>query len=167
LDILTYPNPKLTTICKDTTIEEAKSIITALEEALTSQNGELIGLGLSANQIGINSRVCIIRCENHRLDLVNPIITWYNPNITEEEEGCLSYPDNWVRVRRSETITVKADNFEGSIRMNNPLVARVVQHELEHLDGFGIWNYVGMKRNMRCFCGSGKKYKKCHGKAHG
>jgi peptide deformylase len=161
--ILTYPNEALTRPCASVT-SDADFILAALEEALNGGNGQYIGVGLSANQIGIDARVCIIRHAGYKMDLVNPRIIHKTKETTFEEEGCLSLPNLYYRIRRPKFVTIEADNFEGSIRVYNETISRIVQHEIEHTMGRGIWCYYKTGRNEPCFCGSGKKFKKCCGK---
>ena len=161
MKILTYPNEVLQTKCSDICTSDPESTLAALEEALTGQNGEHIGCGLAANQIGIPHRICIIRYENYRMDLINPRIVHQSSDTTFEEEGCLSLPDKFYKIRRPKFIVYEADNEHGSVRVGNEMLARIIQHEIDHLDGKGIWSYYKIGRNGPCPCGSGKKYKKC------
>jgi peptide deformylase len=133
---------------------------------LSGENGQPIGLGLSANQIGVLKRVCIIRYKGAKMDLVNPVIRipteLTSCKIETEIEGCLSLPSKEIAVPRYNQIILRADNFGGEIHLSG-LWARIVLHEIQHLDGGGIWNTVITGRNDPCPCGSNKKYKKCCG----
>ena len=164
--ILTYPDPRLLVKCGVTSNKEAKDIIALLEETLSGGNGEYLGLGLASNQIGIPKRVCIIRYKGAKMNLVNPIISPTSRSscrIVNDLEGCLSFPGKEVMVPRYNQILVRADNFQGEIHMHDPLFARIIQHEVEHLDSRGIWSHIVIGRNDPCPCGSGKKYRKCCG----
>ena len=101
------------------------------------------GVGLSANQIGINERVFIMI-----KDLENEeVITCFNPRILKQsskkcimEEGCLSYPDEFVDVERSESVVVK---YEDENKVNHKvklegLAARVFLHEFDHMEGINF-----------------------------
>lgn len=164
--ILTHPDPRLSSTCSDTSIKEANSIISALDRALSGENGQYIGLGLAANQIGILKRVCIIRYRGAKLNLVNPIIRIPTERssckMETEIEGCLSFPNKELAVPRYNQVLVRADNYGGEIQFSG-LWARIIQHEVQHLDGIGIWDTIIIGRNDPCTCGSGRKYKKCCG----
>jgi peptide deformylase len=70
--------------------------------------------------------------------LINPVIHARNGGMAEAEEGCLSFPEIYAPVRRSERITVSAYNLRGEeVRYTNieGLLARAIQHECDHLDG--------------------------------
>lgn len=162
MEILKYPSEALRKPC--TSISEPESTLTALEQALTGKSGEYIGLGLSANQIGLPDRVCIIRYQNWKtLNLVNPrIIKFFGP-LEMKEEGCLSFPGLFKMVPRFPRILLKGDNFGGEIYMNNPEIAHIIQHEINHLDAVLLSDHKKPGRNDPCLCGSGKKMKKCCG----
>lgn len=165
-EILTYPDPRLSIKCSDTSIKEANLIISALDRALSGENGHYGGLGLSANQIGIPKRVCIVRYKGAKMDLVNPVIRIPTEHtsckLETEVEGCLSFPGKEIAVPRYNQIILRADNFGGEIQLSG-LWARIVQHEVDHLCGRGIWDTVIVGRNDPCPCGSSRKYKKCCG----
>ena len=98
------------------------------------------GCGLSANQIGMNIRAfAMIRDIEY-----NDVIVCFNPRIISRsndcvwcEEGCLSFPDQFINVHRPDKITVKYEDEEGKdhkITLNG-FAARVFQHEFDHLNG--------------------------------
>ena len=98
------------------------------------------GVGLSANQIGINERVFVMILHME----TEEIITCFNPRIIKKykdcgwfEEGCLSYPDEIINVNRPNRIVVKyedEDKKEHKIKLEG-FAARVFQHEFDHLEG--------------------------------
>ena len=98
------------------------------------------GCGLSANQIGMDTRVfAMIRDIEY-----NDVIVCFNPRIISRsddcvwcEEGCLSFPDQFINVQRPDKIIVKYEDEEGKdhkISLSG-LAARVFQHEFDHLNG--------------------------------
>ena len=96
------------------------------------------GVGLSANQIGIWERVfCMMRNEEEIIVCFNPrIIKSYKKEI-EMEEGCLSYPGIWLKVRRPEGIEVTYEDAKGELQEKAMfgLEARIFQHEYDHMEG--------------------------------
>ncbi|MFH0831039.1 MAG: peptide deformylase [Parcubacteria group bacterium] len=95
------------------------------------------GLGLAAPQIGINQRIVIVVQGNQRMCLVNPIVTTHSKERALGEEGCFSFPGLYGKVARYTKVSVdaldrrgKALHFEA-----HDLDARVIQHELDHLNG--------------------------------
>jgi peptide deformylase len=165
--ILVHPHECLSSVCLPVSGDAAETL-GKLEQALLGESGQYLGIGLAANQIGILERVCIIRYGQYRMDLVNPRLfppgsIGLHNEILMEFEGCLSLPNIQKRVPRFAQIHLEADNFSGRIHINNKLLARIIQHEVMHLDGKGIWSLVELGRNDPCLCGSNKKFKKCCG----
>jgi len=101
---------------------------------------EANGIGLAAPQIGKSIRLCIINLENVGLEpfaLINPKIVKKSWKKNEMEEGCLSIPGVFGIVKRPAKIKVKAQNLNGEEKTFDAdgLLARVIQHEVDHLDG--------------------------------
>ena len=105
------------------------------------------GVGLSANQIGIDERAFIMMID---LEL-QETITCFNPKIIKEskdmvvmEEGCLSYPDQFLEVSRPNSIIVKYEDESknGFKRRLDGWVARVFQHEYDHMEGIDFTQRV-------------------------
>jgi peptide deformylase len=99
------------------------------------------GVGLAANQIGLGLRLCVIKikkdgAEDMRIVLINPEIAEKDGSMTEEE-GCLSLPGLFARVKRFSKVKVRALNEKGlPIELNaEGLFSKALQHELDHLDG--------------------------------
>ena len=113
------------------------------------------GIGLAANQIGVPSRVFVVNM-GVETDADN-LITLINPEITamegseSGEEGCLSVPDVIVEVNRAIQIEIKAVDLNGKdIRYEaSGLLARALQHEMDHLNGILFWDSLGkIKRDI-------------------
>jgi peptide deformylase len=130
-----------------------KEAIRALEEAFLEREE---AVGLAAPQIGIGRRIIAFRCrgfdekepERKKEDceiLVNPRITQRRGEPVVAEEGCLSCPDIRVEIERYPEIKVRAYDLEGR-KVNKQYLdfaARVVQHEIDHLEGKLIVDYDG------------------------
>jgi peptide deformylase len=104
------------------------------------------GLGLAANQIGVSQRLCVIDLsikdeQFPLLVLVNPVIMEKEGTV-DAEEGCLSLPGHMASIKRAEKLFVKCLDREGrDIRFEAAgLLARAIQHEIDHLDGFLIFD---------------------------
>jgi len=130
------------------TQESAEELRKILSDALQLHGG----LGISANQLGINSRACLIKVDDTELFLLNPVITNRNKDGFIFYEACLSIPktkDKLVKTIRANSVKVKTDNLgelefainpEGDKGQVSPetLKTVVVQHEIDHLDGITI-----------------------------
>jgi peptide deformylase len=100
---------------------------------------DAMGIGLAAPQVGVSHRVLVYRVEQESplIALVNPEIEWSGEETEVVEEGCLSLPAVQVDVERPVHVRVRAKDEHGEdIRVEaSGLEARVIQHELDHLDG--------------------------------
>ena len=188
IDCFKEDNPVIQKKLKEVTLDEGLQIAKDLFAILAQRKD---GIGLAANQIGIDAAVAVVNVRE-------PIIL-INPKIVSREteipyyEGCLSFPDKGCHTIRYETVEVKTEQIEGSWifsgvdtgdtgkgsweddqskqdRELRTLEAVCVQHEIDHLNGMRILDRevdttirVEKKpgRNEPCHCGSGKKYKKC------
>ena len=107
------------------------------------------GVGLAANQIGVDSRVCVIKVKQPII-LVNPeIIGKFGKSFFQE--GCLSFPGDYVLTERWTDIVVKADNHKNSLFFsfkNNALECVCVQHEIDHLDGITMFDRAVDKEKL-------------------
>jgi peptide deformylase len=95
------------------------------------------GIGLAANQVGILKRIIVVSDEDNIKVFINPEITNFSEEKDSFEEGCLSIPETFLTITRSENIMVKYRDLKGKPRMErySGLTARVIQHEVDHLDG--------------------------------
>jgi peptide deformylase len=100
------------------------------------------GIGLAAPQVGINKQLIVIDCEpdqpeNPPLVLINPQIVGYGRDLCKAEEGCLSIPNVYLDVIRPRAIEVSYKDEQGRPRKlkADGLLARAIQHEMDHLNG--------------------------------
>ena len=107
------------------------------------------GVGLAANQVGVDSRVCVIKVKQPII-LVNPeIIGKFGKSFFQE--GCLSFPGDYVLTERWTDIVVKADDHKNSLFFsfkNNALECVCVQHEIDHLDGITMFDRAVDKEKL-------------------
>ena len=115
--------------------EDPHELIGEMKEIMFKQNG----VGLSANQVGITYAMIIMRWQEE-----DEIEAFFNPrivNLTGDnivlEEGCLSYPGIWLKVRRPEGIEVTYEDAKGELQEKAMfgLEARIFQHEYDHMEG--------------------------------
>jgi peptide deformylase len=121
------------------------------------------GIGLAAPQIGVSRRVIVVdlRREDHDdepMALVNPRVVWSSSDTAKQTEGCLSIPGLEEIVERPAKVRVEAHDPEGKrVELHaDELLARALQHEIDHLDGILFLDRVSaLKRRMLL-----KKWKK-------
>ena len=94
------------------------------------------GIGLAANQLGINARAFVMASEPPMV-CFNPVITKYGDDEIIMDEGCLSYPTVTVKVKRPRFIRVRFQDPYGNtvVKKFDGMASRVFQHELDHLNG--------------------------------
>jgi peptide deformylase len=108
------------------------------------------GVGLAANQVGVATRVAVVGVEQQRLVLINPVIVSAEGR-ERAEEGCLSIPEAYGDVMRPDRIVLEAQDRDGkSYRLEaSGLLARAIQHEIDHLDGILFIDHLGaLKRQF-------------------
>jgi peptide deformylase len=139
LQVRQYPDAVLRMQAKE--VEEFDEPLVALVERLTRLMQEAHGVGLAAPQIGIIRRVLVCQAAEDEpvVALVNPRLTALSEERATEDEGCLSLGAATVvvPVERALTVTVEASTPQGEplVREVEGLEARVIQHEIDHLDG--------------------------------
>lgn len=105
------------------------------------------GLGLSAPQVGISLRVFVIRSDPV-LPFFNPIIVDKSEEVIEMEEGCLTFPNLILKIKRPQIIKIRFADALGQVQTKvfQDITARVIQHELDHLDGVLFGSRCGKMR---------------------
>jgi peptide deformylase len=98
------------------------------------------GVGLAAPQVGSNLRLCVIETEEETYILINPKITAQSRKKIISEEGCLSFPGKFFPISRHEEVQVRFVDVQGKPGKikGQGLLARALQHEIDHLDGILI-----------------------------
>ena len=115
----------------ETLVEEARRMGQVMHDAL--------GIGLAATQVGVMHRVLVYRVEPDApvASLINPVLEWASEETEIAEEGCLSLPGVLVDVERPIHVRVTGSDERGDALTieASGLEARVIQHEMDHLDG--------------------------------
>lgn len=139
LEIRRYPDPVLNK--KAGPVEEINGKLQALIDNMVETMYAAPGIGLAAPQVGETKRLIVVdvstKEEKHPLlVLINPMIISFEGRI-DSEEGCLSVPGYTSTIKRAERVLVKGVDREGrSMEVEaTGLLARVLQHEIDHLDG--------------------------------
>ncbi len=108
-----------------------------LVERMTALMHEASGVGLAATQVGVLRRLFVFVDDGEDRVIVNPVITRNSGEIDVDDEGCLSLRDVLVPVERPTNVTIEGVDAKGEpVKLElEPPSSRVVQHELDHLDG--------------------------------
>lgn len=138
LPISKLPAKVLRTSVKTVTLPGDKKLLRLIKDMVaTCKSAD--GVGLAAPQIGQSLNLAIIYLEEAGLPafpIINPIITHTSKEQTEMEEGCLSLPGVFGKVKRSKKITMEGYNLDGEkfVITDDTFLARVLQHEIDHLN---------------------------------
>lgn len=138
LDIVTHPNPILKKISKDVNTKDLKNKdFQKLVKDMTLTMLKKDGVGLAAPQIGKNIRLIVIKTKDENLVMINPVILKKSWIKETAEEGCLSLPGVFYEIKRSKNVTCEYinNNMEKIVLEAKGFFARVIQHEIDHLDG--------------------------------
>ncbi|MEJ7841449.1 MAG: peptide deformylase [Rubrobacter sp.] len=135
LDIKTFGDPVLKT--RAAPVREFDETLQRLTEDMLTTMREREGVGLAANQVGRLRRVLVAAIEEDEYAVVNPKIEDSSEESELFAEGCLSIPGIHVEVERPTAVTVSGQDLSGKpIRLKaDGLLARVLQHEIDHLNG--------------------------------
>ena len=135
LDIRTFGDPVLKT--RAAPVEAFDDSLERLTEDMLATMRENDGVGLAANQVGRLKRVLVASVEDEDYVIVNPVLSERSETAERGQEGCLSIPGINVEVERPTAITVTGQDVSGEpLRIKaQDMLARVLQHEVDHLDG--------------------------------
>lgn len=139
LKIVKYPGSILRNRCVP--VEKISKEIIDLADDMIETMKKADGIGLAANQVGSHMRIFALNTTPHE-DTPTPSV-FINPEILDqegtivEEEGCLSFPELYLKITRYEKVRLHANNLynEDIIYETNGLLARAIQHEIDHLNG--------------------------------
>jgi len=145
LTVIKYPDPRLAKICEPVTHFDGDLAALARRMLELMHTGR--GIGLAGPQVGALKRIFVMNATGEEEDdmiFVNPEIRDMHGS-REAEEGCLSFPDVYVQIRRAARCRIVAQDLNGERieREGDDLLARVWQHETDHLNGILITDRMG------------------------
>lgn len=135
MKILTYPNDALLVKCKavDKITDELKATAQEMYKTMLAADG----IGLAAPQVGLDIRLLVLEDGGKPLYMFNPLIMKKSKEMQYETEGCLSFPDEWKKIKRCAQVHVRFRNINGKMtyRVLTGMLAIAAQHEIDHLNG--------------------------------
>jgi peptide deformylase len=151
LKILRYPDPRLNTVARpvDDVDARTRQLVDDMLESMYAAEG----VGLAATQVDVHERVIVIDTSDARDDprvLINPELLAHSEEMVFGDEGCLSVPEIYDKVRRHARVAVRALNREGKTCEFEAegLLSVCIQHEMDHLVGKVFVEYLSpLKRN--------------------
>lgn len=128
---------------------EIKELVQDMAETMLKSEPE--GVGLAAPQVGVSKRIFIAQTEKGLALFFNPEIVKKSRKTEIMEEGCLSLPKTWLKIKRAKQVQLEALDINGQ-KINIKAVglfARILQHEIDHLNGVLIRDRVGFWRKVK------------------
>lgn len=152
LNILRYPDPRLHIVAKP--VKEVDERIRQLVDDMLETMYAADGVGLAATQVDVHERVIVIDTSESRDDprvLINPELIARSEEMSFADEGCLSVPQIYDRVKRHARVTVRALNRAGETHEFDAegLLSVAVQHEMDHLMGKVFVEYLSSLKRDR------------------
>jgi peptide deformylase len=140
--------------------KKADSVVPDFIERMKTTMKENDGVGLAAPQVNISERVIVVQdLENSEIShaFINPRIVSISKEKEEEEEGCLSLPGIFLRVKRPKEITIEAETPEGkTVRIEaEGFASKIFQHEIDHIEGkliidrIPLWKQLSLKASLK------------------
>jgi len=146
LKIIKYPDSLLREKCLrvDNISKEVYKLVDDMIETMLKEDG----LGLAANQVGSLSRIILINTSSQEdkpepVAMINPVILNQEGSVIEEE-GCLSFPELYLKIGRPERVRVHTKNLysEDLVYEADGIMARAILHEIDHLNGIVFIDHV-------------------------
>lgn len=154
--IVKYGERMLTIKTKKVNYPTMKDKIQPIIEDLHDTLSVVNGIGLSANQIGFDLRIALInyfdkeKNKHYHFLMINPEIVSSEGEVVDEE-GCLSFPGLFLKIKRAAKVEVRALNERGIpvVIKGEGLLARALQHEIDHLNGITIYDHLPFTSKLK------------------
>ena len=153
-EILKLPDPMLRRVAEP--VAKVDDSVRALMADMLDTMYAAPGIGLAAVQVGVARRIVVADCagkdeEPEPLYFVNPEIVWTSDETAEHEEGCLSIPEVYEMITRPAACRVRYRDERGKRRERDceGLLARCIQHEVDHLDGILVIDHISRLKRDR------------------
>ncbi|AWD32718.1 Peptide deformylase [Candidatus Kinetoplastibacterium sorsogonicusi] len=142
MNILNYPDPYLRNIVSPVT--NINSDIKSIADNMLKTMYQFSGIGLAANQVGLDLRLIVLDVNNHPMILINPEIIWHSEEYIISKEGCLSIPGIYENVKRHSKIRcIALDHNDKKVDfIADDILSICIQHEIDHLNGKLFIDYL-------------------------
>ena len=165
MNIIKSPDPILKERMPDFDFENPIMDPKELEQEMIKTMFEHRGIGLSANQVGIRARVFVIgheKVKDQAMAFFNPVIVEANDTVFDVEEGCLSFPGIFAKIKRPQSIRAMWTNSSGEKMQGtfNDYDAKVFLHEFDHLEGITMQDRLSVLKWAMAIKKTKKGYKK-------
>ena len=140
MNIVKHPNPILDEKMPEFDFNNPTVDPVQLEKDMIEIMMSSGGIGLAANQVGVKARMFVMghpKFKEHAQAFFNPVIVRVTDDVAEDEEGCLSFPNVYVKIKRPRGVLVRFQNSKGETQEAEffGLESRCFLHEFDHLEG--------------------------------
>lgn len=151
MEVIKYPDPRLLKSCKEVTVFD-EALAKLLEDMWETMKREH-GIGMAANQVGLEHRMFVMDETIEKHFIVNPQVVESGKYPCNDSEGCLSAPGQIMKLYRPHWVKLKYQNEKGEHRNRTfvGIFSVCVQHEIEHLDGKTFLQNKAIPKKMRLF----------------
>ncbi len=147
LDIKKYPNSILRKKCQE--VKEIAPDIKQLINNMIETMEENKGVGLAAPQVGVLKRIIVAQTDYGPKAFIDPEIIKKTKEKEIMEEGCLSFPDLWLKIERAKGVEITALDGNGNKIKAVGFLARILQHEIDHLDGILFIDRISFRQRLK------------------
>ena len=152
LNILEFPDTRLRTTA--TPVDRFGDDLRRLVEDMFETMYAASGIGLAATQVNIHKQVIVVDISENQSDphvIINPKLTILDATPEEYNEGCLSVPGFYERIKRPHRVQVDALDVEGKLKVIKPegLLSVCIQHEVDHLNGKLFVDHISLLKRQK------------------
>ena len=111
------------------------------------------GAGVSANQVGIDKRMFVVKWKEHQQTFINPQLTWESDRKIVLEEGCLTFPGVFIGVKRPDACRLTYIDYDGTLQEEKLFMGvtnRIILHEYDHMEGKFYYDHLSKLQRDRC-----------------
>lgn len=150
MKIVYFPHPSL--LKKTDPVTDFNAELETISQEMIALMHASSGVGLAANQVGLNKRIFVMQCTKSKPEyvMINPEIVTVSELEQKNEEGCLSFPGLNIEVPRQEWVEMSWQDIKGNVHTEkfSGLEAICVQHETDHLNGINFVDKLGNVKKM-------------------
>lgn len=162
LSLVYYPSRILNRRAED--IKEITDDIRELGKNMAEAMVRFQGVGLAGPQVNVGKRIVVVQDEKEILVCVNPQILEQSKEQDIQEEGCLSLPGMYLKIKRPKEVKVRYLDLEGNTveRSTTGLASRIFQHEIDHINGIliihkvSLWKRLQLRTQLKQIAKNGK-----------
>jgi len=153
MELVNYKDPVLKTPCQSVDFNNSPFDILEFSKELVKFMYDNNAVGLAANQVGVPYRIFAMRGQPENFVCINPRIVHFSETDILLEEGCLTFPGLYVKIKRPQHVRVRFNTPNGDVmtKQFTGMTARIFQHEMDHLDGVEFFRRANLYHRQQAF----------------